>query len=95
MRPVSFNSTELKHRALLFWMLERKSQTETSAGEWPAFAVNDFYESLLKRKRDDPEGFARSFSDALQLAVDRYEIVRREQNDHEQFRESRIREERG
>ncbi len=42
----------------------------------PEFRTNEFYESLLESKRKDPEGFERSFSNALRLTVELYESAK-------------------
>ncbi len=42
-----------------------------------SFQPNEFYETLLRRQREDRELYARTFSPALRLSVEFYEVTKR------------------
>jgi hypothetical protein len=42
-----------------------------------AFQPNEFYENLLRRQREDRELYERTFSPALRLSVEFYEVTKR------------------
>lgn len=56
----------------------RKSDVTTAAAPKPAFEPNEWYEALLRTKRDEPERFGRSISDVTARALEAYERARAE-----------------
>ena len=53
-----------------------KTQTQTPAAV-PEFVINEYYETLLRRKRDNPECFRRSLSALTQRCVEIYEQMKK------------------
>jgi hypothetical protein len=41
------------------------------------FQLNEFYENLLRRQRENRELYERTFSPALRLSVEFYEVTKR------------------